>query len=122
MTFEQKIALLAISDPKKKLELINKFSTDAEFFVGFNARTMPLKQYMELKKEKFAEVVKRAKQARDNMRNKGWTDKKYQKYLAELPEDLFLERPEFNAHLTQKELNANIQAFLKDYPQFRVDK
>lgn len=123
MTFEQKIAALVLtSDPKKKADLINKFSTDQDFFVRFNSRTMPLKQYMELKKEKFAEVVKRAAQARANMKNRGWTDKKYQRYLAEIPEDLFLERPEFNAHLPQKELKRNIEAFLAEYPQFRVDK
>lgn len=122
-SFEQKIALLVLAkNPKEKAELIQKFSNNTEFFTGFNARTMPFEQYMKLNAAKFAVVAKRAKLARDNMKNKGWTDKKYQKYLAELPEDLFLERPEFNSHQPQKVLDRNIQNFLIKYPEFRVDK
>ena len=121
--FEQKIAMLVMAkNPKEKAELISKFSNNTEFFTGFNARTMPLEQYMQLKAKKFAVVAQRAKQARDNMKNHGWTDKKYQRYLAELPEDLFLERPEFNAHQPQKVLDQNIRNFLVKYPEFRVDK
>ncbi len=122
-SFEQKIALLVLAkNPKEKAALIQKFSTNKDFFVGFNARTMPLAQYMKLKAPKFAVVAERARQARLNMKHGGWTDKKYQKYSAELPEDLFLERPEFNAHQPQKVLARNIRNFLTDYPQFRVDK
>lgn len=123
LSFDQKITLLAMAkNAKEKSALIDKFSSNAEFYLGFNARTMPLKQYMDLKREKFKHVVAKAKTIRDNIKNKGWTDKKYQRYWAELPEDLFLERPEFNAHLPQKTLTANIRAFLADYPMFRVDK
>lgn len=123
LTFENKVALLALAkSPKEKAELIAKFSNNAEFFIAINRRTMPLSQYMELNKEKFAVVAKRAKHLRDSMKNKGWTDKKYQKYTAELPEDLVNDRPEFSAYLDQKILAKNIQAFLALYPQFRVDK
>lgn len=123
LTFENKIAMLVLAKtPQEKAELVAKFSNNKEFFIGYNAHVMPLAQYMELNKEKFASVAQRAKVARDNMKNKGWTDKKYQKYMAELPEALFLDRPEFNSHLPQKQLAANIRSFLAQYPQFRVDK
>ena len=123
LTFDQKISMLALAKTKEeRAGLIKRFSTNAEFFVGVNARTMPLAQYMELKKDKFRQVANRAKVLRDSMQNRGWTDKKYQKYMAEIPEDLFLERPEFNAHLPQDVLKKNIQDFLSKYPQFRVDK
>lgn len=123
MTFEQKIAALALArNQKEKQELINRFSNDQEFFVAVNASTMPLDQYMQLKAEKFKVVAERAKHARMNMKNKGWTDKKYQKYVAELPEDLFFDRPEFSVYLPQKQLQKNIRDFLVKYPQFRVDK
>lgn len=115
--------MLALAkDATEKAALITRFSTNTEFFLGFNARTMPMKQYMELKAEKFKACAIKAKVIRDNIKNRGWTDKKYQKYLAELPEDLFLERPEFNAHLPAKVLAKNIENFLSAYPQFRVDK
>lgn len=123
LTFENKIALLALANsPKEKAELIAKFSNNAEFFVALNSKTMPLEQYMELNKEEFSVVARKAKTARDSMKNKGWTDKKYQRYLAELPEKLVLQRPEFNAHLPRKVLAENIRKFLAAYPQFRVDK
>ena len=123
MNFEQKIALLVLAkNPKERAELVTKFSNDKEFFVTYNAKYIPLKQYMELNAEKFRPVAIRAKQIRDGIKNRGWTDKKYQKYLGEIPDQLFLERPEFSAYLPQKELQKNIENFLRDYPQFRVDK
>jgi hypothetical protein len=123
LTFDQKVAMLALAkNAKEKAELIRRFSNNKEFFIGINRRTMPLAQYMELNKEKFAVVAARAKRLRDAMRNKGWTDKKYQRYSAEMPEDLFNDRPEFNAHLPQKQLAENIRKFLIQYPMFRVDK
>jgi hypothetical protein len=122
-TFEQKIALLALANsPKEKAELIAKFSNSTEFFVAINRRTMPLSQYMELNKEKFAPVAAKAKWIRDSMKNHGWTDKKYQKYMAELPQELFYDRPEFSSYLPQAQLKKNIQSFLEAYPMFRVDK
>lgn len=108
--------------PQEKADLISKFSSDTEFFSKFNSKTMPLDQYMRLNAARFSSVAQRAKVARDGMRNKGWTDKKYQKYIAELPEDLFLERPEFSARLPRKVLAENVRRFLNTYPQFRVDK
>ena len=123
LTFENKIALLALAKtPAEKAALIKKFSTKADFFLAVNKRTMPLKQYMALNKHRFAEVVNRAKNLRDNMKNKGWTDKKYQKYVAELPEDLINDRPEFSASLDRKVFAENVRKFLIDYPMFRVDK
>lgn len=123
LSFENRVALLALAkSPKEKAELIAKFSNNAEFFIGINKRTMPLSQYMELNKERFAIVAARAKTMRDSMKNKGWTDKKYQKMLAELPEDLVNDRPEFSAYLDKKVLAKNMKAFLEMYPQFRVDK
>lgn len=123
LTFEQKVAMLAMAkSPQEKQALIAKFSTNAAFFLGINKRTMPLKQYMDMNRDKFAVVAERAKDLRKNMKNKGWTDKKYQKYKAELPEDLFNDRPEFSAYLPQPELQANIKAFLVQYPMFRVDE
>ncbi len=123
LTFEDKIALLVLANsPKEKADLITKFSNNKEFYTAFNARTLPLGKYMELNAEKFRPVAQKAKVARDNMRNKGWTDKKYQKYMAELPEQLFHERPEFSSYQPQKQLAANIKSFLIRYPQFRVDK
>jgi hypothetical protein len=123
LSFEQKIVLLALAkNPKEKAELVSKFSNNKEFFMGVNRRTMPLAQYMELNKDKFAPVAAKAKVLRDNMKNKGWTAKKYQKYLAEIPQEIFTDRPEFSAYLPQEQLKKNIEAFLSMYPQFRVDK
>ncbi len=123
MTFEQKIAALVLArTPQEKQELINKFSSDTEFYLARNAPSMPLEKYMALNAEKFKPVVARAKVARDNMKNHGWTDKKYQKYVAELPEELFYDRPEFSVYLPQQQLQKNIKDFLIKYPQFRVDK
>lgn len=112
----------AKGDTKKYNDLVTRFSNNKEFFSTFNAKRMPLDQYMSLHAEEFAVVAQRAKVARDNMRNRGWTDKKYQKYTAELPERLILERPEFSASLPRKQLAENIRKFLSLYPQFRVDK
>lgn len=122
-SFEEKVVLLALANtPKEKQELIKKFSTNKEFFVAINRKTMPLAQYMELNKEKFAVVARKAKRLRDSMKNKGWTDKKYQKYTAELPEDLINDRPEFSATLDRKVFADNVRKFLRSYPQFRVDE
>lgn len=123
LSFENKVALLALAkNAREKAELIKKFSSNTEFYMNFNARTMPLEQYMDLNAKDFAVVARRAKELRDNMKNKGWTDKKYQKYTAELPEKLILERPEFSANLDRKIFKQNVNRFLERYPQFRVDK
>ena len=123
LSFEQKVAMLALANsPQEKADLIAKFSNNKEFFVAINRRTMPLAQYMELNKTKFAPVAAKAKWVRDNMKNHGWTDKKYQKYMAELPQELFYDRPEFSSYLPQVQLKKNIESFLSTYPQFRVDK
>jgi hypothetical protein len=123
LSFENKIALLALAKtPTEKAALIAKFSNNAEFFMGVNRRTMPLKQYMELNKEKFREVANRARTMRDSMKNHGWTDEKKQKIIAELPEDLVNDRPEFSAHLDRKVFGENVRKFLLEYPAFRVDK
>lgn len=116
------MTLILAKSPKEKAELVTKYSTNKEFFLGYNKKRMPLAQYMELNKEKFAVVAARAKIMRDNMKNKGWTDKKHQRLMAEIPEDLFNERPEFSSTLPQKQLKKNIDAFLATYPMFRVDK
>lgn len=123
LSFEQKVVMLALAkSPKEKADLVTQFSNNQQFFTAFNARRMPLDQYMKLNAKKFAIVAARAKILRDGMKNKGWTDKKYQKYMAELPEELLNERPEFNIHLSRKVLAENIRKFLNLYPQFRVDR
>ena len=74
---------------------------------------------MILKAMKFSVVSQRAKQARDNMKNRGWTDKKYQKFLGLLPEPMKSERPEFSHNLPKAEREKNLRAFLK-YCLYRV--
>lgn len=123
LSFEQKIAaLLTARTPQERAEMVRKFSTNAEFFVRTNAAIIPLDQYMKLNREKFRPVAEKAAFIRSNIKNRGWTDRKYQKYLAELPPQLFDERPEFSAKLDRRVLKKNIDAFLRSYPMFRVDK
>ena len=123
LSFEDKINLLAATPPgPKKHELIQKFaSSDSTFFKAINKSTMPLAQYMQLHAAEFSVVAERAKLIREGIKNKGWTDKKYQKYSAEIPERLCLERPEFSAALGRKKFGENVRAFLAQYPQFKVD-
>jgi alkylated DNA repair dioxygenase AlkB len=124
LSFEDKINLMAATPPgPEKHALIQKLaSTDTEFFKAYNASTMPLDQYMKLHMEEFRPVIEKVKTIRMNINNRGWTDKKYQKYTAELPEKLILDRPEFNAHLPRKTFGENVRAFLIKYPMFRVDR
>lgn len=123
LTFEDKVALLVLArDKKAKAELINRWNNDKEFYIKFNSRQIPLEKYMELNAERFRPIAEKAAIARMNMKNRGWTDKKYQKYIGELPEPLFHERSEFSGTLPQNVLKKNIHDFLTKYPAFRVDK
>ena len=123
MSFEEKIlALISAKNGNERQKLINKFSSEPEFASRYYIDAMSLDQYMQINAERFRPVAERAKILRDKIRNKGWTDKKYQKYLAELPEPLFTERLEFSNNLSKKIRDNNIRTFLNKYPQFRVDK
>src|SRR5262245_54289907 len=101
-------------DQKKHQMSQNRWKTDKQFFVGVNARTLPLKQYMELNAERFAHIAKEAAELRKSMKNHGWTDKKYQRLTGHIPDAVFNERPEFSAHLPQAEFQANIKKFLSE--------
>ena len=122
LSFDQKIAMLATAKtPQEKAELISKFSNNADFYVAMNSKTMPLEQYMKLNYGKFKPVRDRAALLRSQIKNKGWTDKKYEKYLGELPEDLIKDRPEFSAYVPKKQRDENMRAFFKNYPEYSVD-
>lgn len=123
LSFEQKIVALALANtPKEKKELIDKFSNNAEFFATINARTMPFEQYMKMHYEEFKPIIAEATRMRAQVNNKGWTEKKYQKYMGELPQRMLNERPEFSAFLPRKVFSANVRRFFDLYPEFRVDK
>ena len=124
LTFEQQIMMLAAAKGTPKYaELLNKFtSTDKDVFLAFNAKSIPFEKYMEMNREKFQPVADRAAYIRTQIKNRGWTDKKYEKYLGELPEDLVRERPEFSPYLPKKQRDENMRNFFKKYPQFRVDQ
>lgn len=123
LSFEDKINLMAATPPgPKKHALIQKFaSSDTTFFKAINASTMPFDQYMALHAEEFRLVAQKAKSIRDNVRNHGWTDKKYQKLTGEVPERMLNERPEFSSSLSRKQFSANMKWFLNKYPQFKVE-
>lgn len=119
LTFEDKIALLVMAkDQKAKAELIARWSNDPEFHFGINARTMPLAEYM--KQGKFDATAKHAKELRKHLANRGWNKSKSGRLIAEIPADVFYNRPELNAHLPQKVFKANIEKFLKEFPAFKV--
>ena len=118
LTFEQKVALLALSSPQKKAELINRWKSDTEFHFGFNGSKMPLNQFM--KQDKFRSAEAYAKHLKNNQRNKGWNRSKTQKHIAEIPAEVFYKRPELNAHLPQKVFSENMRKFLQEYPGFKV--
>lgn len=121
LSFERKLAMLALAkNPKEKAELLSKFSSSNDFHFNYKPGNMSMEEYM--KQDKFRAYLQHAKNTRDGMKNKGWTDKKYQKHIAEIPTDIFLQRPEFSAHLPRKVFAENMRKFLKDYPMFRVDK
>lgn len=124
MTFEEKVRLLASTPPgKEKQELLNKFTfSDPEFTSRYYVDAVTLEKYMEINQARFQEVADEAKRLREGMRNKGWTDKKYQRFTGCIPEPLFTERPEFSHYLPKKIREANIRAFLAKYPAFRVDQ
>ena len=105
MTFEEKMMLLASMKPgKEKQELLNKFTYgDKEFASRFYVDAVTLDQYMQANMERFKPVADRAAEIRKTMKNKGWSDKKYEKYLGELPEDLVKDRPEFSPYLPKKQ-------------------
>jgi hypothetical protein len=90
------------------------------FITGFNGKTMPLDQYM--KQDKFEAIAEQNKDVRKNMRNRGWNQSKTQKHIAEIPADVFFNRPELNAHLPQKQFSENVHKFLKEFPAFKVSE
>ena len=123
MTFEEKIlALISAKDGNERQKLINKFSSEPEFASRYYVDATTLDQYMQINAKRFKPIADRAAYLRGLMRNKGWTDKRYQKYTGEIPEPLFLERPEFSSSIPRAIRDKNIRMFLQKYPQFRVDK
>ena len=124
MTFEDKIKLLASTPPgKTKQELLNKFTFgDKEFASRYYVDAVTLEKYMEVNRHRFLDVIEKAKQLRFQMSNKGWTEKKYQKYLGEIPAAIMRERPEFSSYLPKKQREANIRMFFQKFPEYRVDK
>jgi hypothetical protein len=121
LTFEDKIALLVMArDKQAKADLIARWSNDPEFHYGFNAKTMPLEQYMQ--QDKFKAVAEQNKGVRKNMRNRGWNQSKTQRHIAEIPADVFFNRPELNSHLPQKQFSENVRKFLRDFPAFKVSE
>jgi hypothetical protein len=122
-SFETKLLMLAVAKAgKERQELLNKFSADPMFASRFYVDAVTLDKYMEINAERFRPVAEKAAQLRAQMRNKGWTEKKYQKYLGELPEPMLFERPEFSSSLPQKIRDKNIRDFFTRFPAFRVDK
>lgn len=123
LSFEQKILMLAATKAgKEKQDLLNRFTFgDLKFTSRYYYDAVSLDKYMEANKERFQSVVEEVKEMRKNIKNHGWTDKKYQRLLGRYPECLDTERPEFSKYLPQKERERNIKMFFQKYPQFRLD-
>jgi hypothetical protein len=119
MTFEQKIALLACSDGKKRAELLAKWEkTDDEIYYAFHGKDLPMEEFM--KQERYKRDATAAKSDIKNLDNKGWTKDKHMKLLAQIPAHIYFTRPEFSPYLDPKEREANIRKFLAQYPAFKV--
>ena len=118
LTFEQKVAMLALSNSDKRKELLNRWAQDSELHFALEGKRMPMEEYM--KQHKFAEDAKASKEIGLNTKDHGWTAKKQQKLIGQIPASIFFGRPEFSFNLPAKERAANIRKFLNEYPAFKT--